>query len=72
MKFGNMSRIGKKPIVIPEGTEVTVSDGVVVVKGKGGKLLRKLHPKIEVKVKDAEVVVISLDEIGRASCRERV
>lgn len=52
-----MSRIGKKPIAIPSGTEVTVVDGVVVVKGKGGELRRKMCQCVEIKIGDSEVSV---------------
>ena len=38
-----MSRIGKKPIVIPKGVTVTVLDGAVEVQGPKGKL-RQVHP----------------------------
>ncbi len=63
MKFGKhiMSRIGKKPIAIPSGTEVKVSDGVVYVKGKGGELSRPVHPKTEVNVEGSEVLVTVKD-----------
>lgn len=52
-----MSRIGKKPITIPEKTEVTVSGGVVTVKGPNGTLTRTISPVLEVKVADKQVVV---------------
>jgi large subunit ribosomal protein L6 len=38
-----MSRIGKKPITIPKGVTVTVSDGAVELQGPKGKL-RQAHP----------------------------
>lgn len=52
-----MSRIGKKPITIPEKTEVTVSGSVVTVKGPAGTLTREIPSTIEVKVADKQVVV---------------
>ena len=52
-----MSRIGKQPVIIPQGTKVTVSDGVVSVKGKGGELRKKIHPSVTVSVSDNEVKV---------------
>ncbi len=61
-----MSRIGKKPIVIPTGTDVSVSDGVVVVKGKGGELSRKLHPKIEMNVNGTEIITKPTDDSREA------
>ena len=40
-----MSRIGRMPITIPAGVEVTVAEGnVVTVKGPKGTLTQKLHP----------------------------
>jgi large subunit ribosomal protein L6 len=44
-----LSRIGKKPIRIPEGIEVTIKDNVVSVKGPKGVLDQELHPSITVK-----------------------
>ena len=52
-----MSRIGKKPIAIPEKTEVTVSGSVVTVKGPNGTLTRTISPALEVKVADNQVSV---------------
>ncbi|CAN5345226.1 50S ribosomal protein L6 [soil metagenome] len=45
-----MSRIGKSPITLPKGVEVTVSDkNVVTVKGPKGELKRTLDPAITIK-----------------------
>ncbi len=53
-----MSRIGKLPIAIPAGVEVSVSDGnVVTVKGKLGELTQKVDPVITVKVDDGTINV---------------
>lgn len=52
-----MSRIGKKPISIPEKTEVTVSGDVVTVKGPAGTLTRTIQPVLEVKVVEKEIIV---------------
>ena len=52
-----MSRIGRKPIVIPAGVEVSVNDHVVTVKGPKGTLNSNLHPMMNVKVENGEVVV---------------
>ncbi len=48
-----MSRIGKKPITIPAGVQVTVSpENLVTVKGKLGELKQQVKPEIEVKIED--------------------
>ena len=53
-----MSRIGRKPIVIPAGVEVKVEEGnVVQVKGPKGTLTHAIHPNMTVKVEGAEVHV---------------
>ncbi len=41
-----MSRIGKLPIQIPAGVEVTVTDRMVTVTGPGGSLTRQIPPPI--------------------------
>ena len=61
LKFGNMSRIGKQTITIPEKTEVSVSDGVVSVKGPVGELTRPLT-KVNVDIIDGVVSVIPKDK----------
>jgi large subunit ribosomal protein L6 len=54
-----MSRIGKKPISIPAGVQVTVSpENLVTVKGKLGELKQQVKPEIEVKIED-NVIQIS-------------
>ena len=52
-----MSRIAKKPIVIPEKTEVSVADGVVSVTGPLGQLSRTLRREVEISVANGEVQV---------------
>ena len=49
-----MSRIGKKPIKIPEEVEVKISGDLVVVKGPKGELSLKIRPEIKVEIKDAD------------------
>ena len=52
-----MSRIGKKPIKIPEKVKVTIEGQKVLVEGPKGKLERKLRPEIGVKIENNEIVV---------------
>lgn len=52
-----MSRIGKRNITIPSGTEVRVSDDEIVVKGKGGELKKPLHSGVTVTVSGSDVTV---------------
>ncbi len=41
-----MSRIGRKPILLPSGVEVSVEKGVVTVKGPKGQLSRAINPRL--------------------------
>jgi large subunit ribosomal protein L6 len=52
-----MSRIGKAPISIPSGVNVTVKDNTVTVKGPKGELSQEFHPELEVKVEDGTITV---------------
>lgn len=53
-----MSRIGKKPVVVPAGVTVTVGkDNVVTVKGPKGELKQQIDRDIQIEVKDGEVLV---------------
>jgi large subunit ribosomal protein L6 len=47
-----MSRTGKNPIAIPAGTDVSVSTDAITVKGKGGTLVKPLHPAVKVAIAD--------------------
>jgi len=57
-----MSRIGKKPIIVPDGVEIEISDDFVEVTGPLGKLNQKIHPKIRVTKKDGQVFVERLSD----------
>ncbi|MEC9485231.1 MAG: 50S ribosomal protein L6 [Candidatus Izemoplasma sp.] len=52
-----MSRIGKKPVAIPEGVTVTVDGNLVTVKGPKGSLEFTHHEDMSVSVTDQEVIV---------------
>lgn len=52
-----MSRIGKRVLAVPAGTEVNVNENVVTVKGKLGSLSFTVKPGITVKVSDGNVTV---------------
>ena len=53
-----MSRIGRMPITVPAGVEVSVAAGnVVTVKGPKGTLTQKLHPDMVIEQNGAEITV---------------
>ncbi len=52
-----MSRIGKKPVQIPAGVEVTVNGNTCIVKGPKGTLEQDFHEEISVEVVENQVIV---------------
>lgn len=54
-----MSRIGKKPVAIPEGVTVAVSDGACAVKAAKGELSMQVHPSVTLTV-DAKTVTVAV------------
>ena len=58
-----MSRIGKKPVIIPANVTVTIADGnVVTVKGPKGTLTHTFHPDMILKIEGNELLVDRPDE----------
>ena len=52
-----MSRIGRLPITVPSGVDVTIAGREVTIKGPKGTLSRSLHPDMSVKQEDGSIVV---------------
>lgn len=62
-----MSRIGKKPVLIPDKVTVTIEGNIVSVKGPKGELEQKIPRGIEVKLEDNQMVftpVLNLKNIN--------
>jgi large subunit ribosomal protein L6 len=52
-----MSRIGKKPIPVPKGVDVTIADGVVTVKGPKGTLQQRMPAAITIQQENGVLTV---------------
>ncbi|MDO3680483.1 50S ribosomal protein L6 [Paenibacillus ehimensis] len=52
-----MSRIGRKPITIPSGVNVTIDNTLITVKGPKGTLSRELHRDMKISVEDNVLTV---------------
>lgn len=52
-----MSRIGKKPISLPDKVAVAIDGQAVVVKGPKGELKQTLHPDMQLKQEDGQLLV---------------
>ncbi len=52
-----MSRVGKKPIAIPEKVDVSFKDRLITVKGSKGTLSRTIHDDVDLKLEDNQIQV---------------
>jgi large subunit ribosomal protein L6 len=64
-----MSRIGKLPVAVPSGVDVTLNDSTVHVKGPKGELAQHILPVVTVTIENGQVVVArkSDDKPGRSA-----
>ena len=63
-----MSRVGKKPIPIPDKTKITYANKLLTVAGQKGTLNRSIHPAVELNIEDnvMDVSMVSEDRNSRA------
>ena len=63
-----MSRVGKKPIPIPDKTNITYKDRIITIKGEKGALTREINPDVELNIGEKEIKVspVKDDRQGRA------
>ncbi|HOP73579.1 MAG TPA: 50S ribosomal protein L6 [Bacillota bacterium] len=52
-----MSRIGRKPVALPQGVQIEVNDNVVKVKGPKGELTQNVHPDMKINITDNQLTV---------------
>jgi large subunit ribosomal protein L6 len=52
-----MSRVGKKPILIPEDVEVKIEGQEVTIKGPKGELQKKVRPEIKIEKKENKIIL---------------
>jgi len=63
-----MSRVGRKPIPIPDKTKITYENRLLTVAGQKGTLSRSIHPAVDLNIDDnvMDVTLISDDRNSRA------
>jgi len=57
-----LSRIGKKPVVIPKGVSAVKTDNTLKLKGPKGELVKNFHPSLSIDVKDGEIIINRSDD----------
>lgn len=53
-----MSRIGNKPVLLPEGVKVNFSNNRLTVNGPLGSLTKNIHPDVSLNIDDTKITVI--------------
>lgn len=59
-----MSRVGKKPIGIPEKVKITYSDNLLSVQGEKGVLTRTIHPDVQLNI-DSTSLTVSINQMDK-------
>jgi large subunit ribosomal protein L6 len=57
-----MSRVGGKPVPIPDKIKVSYENRVLTVQGEKGKLARSIHPAVDLKIEGDVLNVVPLEE----------
>jgi large subunit ribosomal protein L6 len=57
-----MSRIGKAPIEVPSGVDITISGSTITVKGPKGQLTRELVEQVSVRQEEGNLLVERIDD----------
>jgi len=57
-----MSRIGKLPIPVPGGVKIEINGNEIQVSGPKGKLVRRFHPNMTIKLEEGKLMVLRPDD----------
>ena len=57
-----MSRVGKKPVVIPDGVKITQEGNFLKIKGPKGELERQIHPNMGIEIVENQVNITRPDD----------
>lgn len=52
-----MSRVGKKPVIIPSGVKLELKEQTLTVTGPKGTLTLAIHPKVQLEISEKEALV---------------
>ena len=62
MKYTKMSRVGKKPIFIPENIEVKINGREAVIKGPKGEITQEIPNGFEIEIKAQQITIRAKQE----------
>lgn len=60
-----MSRVGKKPIEVPEAVKVEVEGNIFKISGPKGELRKNIHQNIKVEFKDGKIFVVPKKDLAK-------
>lgn len=60
-----MSRVGRKPIEIPQGVNTQITGNEIKVSGPKGELKQAIHPEIKIEMKDGRIFVSPKSELSK-------
>lgn len=55
-----MSRLGKKPVEVPDGVKISVSDRILLIEGPAGKITQEIFANLDVIVENRKIFVNNL------------
>lgn len=62
-----VSRVAKVPVNVPQGTEVHIAGQEITIKGKLGKISKKVNPLVQIKLVDNTLQVTPINESNEAN-----
>lgn len=62
-----MSRIGKSPVALPKGVQVSVTQGLVSIKGPLGELTQDIGQHVRLEKSDEQLVFVATDDSSRSN-----
>ena len=64
--FINMSRIGKQPVILPQGVDINILNNTILVKGKKGELKNSFPDSVKIVKEDNKLVVSPINNTKSA------
>ena len=61
-----MSRVGKNPVEVPSGVEVSIAGNVIAAKGKLGALQYETTDDVTISLEDGKITVVPVDQSKKA------
>ena len=58
-----MSNIGKQPVIVPDGTEISIDNNSIIVKGKMGELNLNFKSEIQVNYDNNVITVLRKNDL---------